>query len=429
MRRFLLSLLALPALAFGQTTTVSDLTEETSPVANDQLYIEGTGGANYGRLELDTLGDYIDSYLNPIRTTESNQLGSLTAITDGYINSDELLIEDSGTLKHTDLDDLRNHFMGEWNYNSIFTITTTVFSSYGSAQYWDLLNANAVTVTLPTDTAVGVFGVLYRNAANTATVTSSDTITGPTELTQGDALYYYRPSAGNWHTWLVPDDPLRTGEAAQVSALTEKTAIVDGDHLLIEDSEASNAKKRATAENIVTDITVGTQEIWIPITDFFDRYASPAGAEQRYPASSSHVVGISRPFDASAAEWVMMNMAIPARWDDSSVLAFKPYWITSDTSTGNVQWEMWSRVNVTDDPTEETWGDNIVLLSAGTGTADDFVVGAKSSTDAPAEALVSGGILSILFGRRGSDANDTYTGNAYLLGIMLYVSTDAVNDD
>ncbi len=50
-------------------------------------------------------------------------------------------------------------------------------------------------------------------------------------------------------------DAIHDNVAAEISAITEKTVPVSADHVLIEDSAASNAKKRTTAGNLIGNIT------------------------------------------------------------------------------------------------------------------------------------------------------------------------------
>lgn len=49
------------------------------------------------------------------------------------------------------------------------------------------------------------------------------------------------------------DTKISKTTAAEISAMTEKTSLADGDHFLIEDSAASNAKKRVQKSNIASD--------------------------------------------------------------------------------------------------------------------------------------------------------------------------------
>lgn len=57
-------------------------------------------------------------------------------------------------------------------------------------------------------------------------------------------------SGSNTHTFPASSSTLLSDQAAEISALTEKTILVDNDLFIIEDSEASNAKKKVKKSNV-----------------------------------------------------------------------------------------------------------------------------------------------------------------------------------
>lgn len=60
-------------------------------------------------------------------------------------------------------------------------------------------------------------------------------------------------SAQDAATKAYADGKISKTTAAEISAMTEKTTLADGDHFLIEDSAASNAKKRVQKSNVASD--------------------------------------------------------------------------------------------------------------------------------------------------------------------------------
>ena len=57
-------------------------------------------------------------------------------------------------------------------------------------------------------------------------------------------------SGSNTHTFPATSSTLLSNQAAEISALTEKTTLVDDDLFIIEDSAASNAKKKVKKSNV-----------------------------------------------------------------------------------------------------------------------------------------------------------------------------------
>ena len=64
-------------------------------------------------------------------------------------------------------------------------------------------------------------------------------------------------SGSNTHTFPATSSTLLSNQAAEISALTEKTTLVDDDLFIIEDSAASNAKKKVKKSNVSSGGTGG----------------------------------------------------------------------------------------------------------------------------------------------------------------------------
>ena len=82
----------------------------------------------------------------------------------------------------------------------------------------------------------------------------------------GSAYLRYNPGTSaielndGMHIFSTTDSLFHTNESSEISALTTKTTPVSGDYLVIEDSEASNAKKKITVGSLPSSggITVGS---------------------------------------------------------------------------------------------------------------------------------------------------------------------------
>ena len=130
-------------------------------------------------------------------------------------------------------------------------------------------------------------------------------------------------------------------------------------------------------------------------------------------------------FDASSDENAQFTVCFPKSWNEGTI-TFQAFWTVTGTNTGTVAWGL-SGVSIADDASINTaFGTNVVATAkAFSGTANDMTVSAVSGAVTVASAAVD---TQTYFQIMRDVSADDQTGDARLLGIKLFYTTDAKND-
>ena len=130
-------------------------------------------------------------------------------------------------------------------------------------------------------------------------------------------------------------------------------------------------------------------------------------------------------FDASSDENAQFTVAFPKSWNEGTV-TFQAFWTVTGTNTGTVAWGL-SGVAFADNADINTaFGTNVVATAkAFSGTSNDMTVSAVSGAVTITGAAVD---TQTYFQVMRDVSADTQTGDARLLGIKLFFTTDAAND-
>ena len=130
-------------------------------------------------------------------------------------------------------------------------------------------------------------------------------------------------------------------------------------------------------------------------------------------------------FDTSSDENAQFTVCFPKSWNEGTV-TFQAFWTVTGTNTGTVAWGL-SGGGIADDASINTaFGTNVVATAkAFSGTSNDMTVSATSGAVTIANAAVD--TMTYFQVMRDVSADDQ-TGDARLLGIKLFFTTDAAND-
>ena len=130
-------------------------------------------------------------------------------------------------------------------------------------------------------------------------------------------------------------------------------------------------------------------------------------------------------FDASSDENAQFTVCFPKSWNEGT-LTFQAFWTVTGTNTGTVAWGL-SGVSIADDVSINTaFGTNVVATAkAFSGTSNDMTVSAVSGAVTVASAAVN---TQTYFQIMRDVSADDQSGDARLLGIKLFYTTDAKND-
>lgn len=132
-------------------------------------------------------------------------------------------------------------------------------------------------------------------------------------------------------------------------------------------------------------------------------------------------------FDSGAAEYAQFDVAMPKSWDEGTV-TFQAVWCHGATTTNfGVVWSLQGLAVSDADPLDAAFGTAQDVADTG-GTTDAHYVTAESSAITIGGSPAEKDTVIFQVCRKPADASDTMVVDARLLGIRLYVITNAVND-
>jgi hypothetical protein len=169
---------------------------------------------------------------------------------------------------------------------------------------------------------------------------------------------------------------------------------------------------------------VGKQTIWIPASAMTTRTTNGASAGTN-ESTTNKVMQSSYDFDQTTQEFVQFNIAFPKSWDESTVTA-QFFW-TGSAGSGAVVWGIQGVAISNDDAIDTAFGTAVEVTDTLIATGDMHVsseTGAVTIGGTPA----ADDVCFFQIYRDPADGSDTLTGDAKLLGIKLFYTTDAVND-
>jgi len=335
-----------------------------------------------------------------------------------------------------------------------------------------------VTLTLPasTDTLAGIAATqTLTNKTLTTPVLNSPDITGDTAAGDAAALGYTAAEGiivtgqGSTSDVTLKNDadgtvltiPTGTTNVDIVGDLTAGTLNADGDTaagdaaaigytaaeglILTGQGSTNDVTIKNDADADVIEIPTGTTNVAIAgALDVGGAKAKVAGVETiyvpaaaMYPNSTNGCADLEQvelsngpelkclDFDASSDENAQFTVCFPKSWNEGTV-TFQAFWTVTGTNTGTVAWGL-SGVCIADDASINTaFGTNVVATAkAFSGTSNDMTVSAVSGAVTIANAAVD---TQAYFQVMRDVSADSQSGDARLLGIKLFFTTDAAND-
>ena len=170
----------------------------------------------------------------------------------------------------------------------------------------------------------------------------------------------------------------------------------------------------------------GKETIWIPATAMFGPTTNPADAAQVETTATRPDLNVFD-FDASTQQYTQFSIGMPKSWNEGT-LTYQVYWSPSTTNTGNAIFGLQAVACADGDTIDVAYGTAIEVTDAGIGTVEDQQVSAESSAMTVAGSPAAGEQTYFQLYRDAADGSDTFTGEARVLGIKLFFTTDAAND-
>ena len=170
----------------------------------------------------------------------------------------------------------------------------------------------------------------------------------------------------------------------------------------------------------------GLETIWIPAQAMYATTTNGADPQQIETTATRPDIKVLD-FDAGTAEYAQFAVAMPKSWNLGTV-TFQAWWTPSNTNTGNCIFGLQGVSCSDSDTADVVFGTAQEVTDAGIGTVEDVQVTGTSSAMTIAGSPADNDMTFFQVYRDAADGSDTFTGDARLIGIKMYYTTDAAND-
>ena len=170
----------------------------------------------------------------------------------------------------------------------------------------------------------------------------------------------------------------------------------------------------------------GTETIFVPAQAMFGTTTNGADAQAVETTAVRPELKVLD-FDASTAEYAQFSIAMPKSWNLGTV-TYQVFWSPSNTNTDNCIFGLQGVSCTEGDTADVAFGTAIEVTDAGIGTVEDVQMTSVSSAMTISGSPADDDYTFFQLYRDAADGSDTFTGDARVLGIKLFYTTDAAND-
>jgi len=431
---------ALPSIAnIGDTDTGIYFSDDNEvSVTTDgtrRLQINSTGHTITGALSVSstgTFGGIVDFAAGAVGTPSLTATGDLNTGM-WFPAADTIAFSTGGSER------LRISSAGLTSVTGTFSVSSTSAFT-GAITATSTIEVNGGLVYIDGDTNPGI---TIRNASdvsksliywNSSTDALTLTRSGTNDLIQNSSNVWQINGNTVWH---AGNDGAASGLDADLLDGLNSTAFVtlaatstSGFGWVIdEDTMSSNLDTKVPTQQSVkayvdSKSPIGTQAIWVPASAMIATTTNGAAAFVTELATNDVMIN-GYDFDTTTAENVCFFVAFPKQWDEGTV-TFRAYW-TAASGSGGVAWSLAAMARSNDDAMDNAYGTaqtvTDTLLSA-----NDMHVTFTSSAITIGSTPAEGDIIFFKVTRAVSNGSDTLAVDARLLGIEMYITTNASTD-
>ena len=170
----------------------------------------------------------------------------------------------------------------------------------------------------------------------------------------------------------------------------------------------------------------GTETIFVPAQAMFSTTTNGAEAAAVETTALRPELKVLD-FDASTRENAQFSIAMPKSWNLSTI-TYQVFWSPSNTDTGDAIFGLEGVSTSEGDTADVAFGTPTEVTDAGIGTVEDVQMTAVSGTVAIGGSPADNDYTFFQLYRDAADGSDDFTGDARVMGIKLFYTTDAAND-
>ena len=173
--------------------------------------------------------------------------------------------------------------------------------------------------------------------------------------------------------------------------------------------------------------SVGKHTLWIPAAAMRPTSSNGCAAITDVETTAGRPDLQVLDFDTGADEAAQFQVALPKSWNESTI-TFRVFWTSTATDTDGVAWGLQGVATANDDTINVAYGTAVVVTDDNISAAEDCLITAESTAVTIAGSPSTDELCFFRIFRDVSDANDDMAEDARLIGIQLFVTTDAGED-
>jgi hypothetical protein len=284
---------------------------------------------------------------------------------------------------------------------------------------WKIIYADGVA------TNTGIYDTGFSTAAGDVTLTGTQTLTNKT-LTAPKIGTSILDTNGN-------ELFLLTATASAVNELTYANAATGNNPAFTATGGDTNIglnlvpKGTGVLQGAGSALKIaGLETMWVPASAMYGATTNGADAQQVETTATRPDMKVLD-FDASTPEYAQFSVAFPKSWNEGTV-TYQVFWTPSTTNTGNCTFQLQGVAVGDGDTIDIAYGTGITVTDAAIGTVEDQQVSPVSSAVTIAGSPAVDQQTYFNFLRSADTGADTFTGDARVLGIKIFFTTDAAND-
>jgi hypothetical protein len=203
------------------------------------------------------------------------------------------------------------------------------------------------------------------------------------------------------------------------------TATTAGAIAIAADGTVDLATAGATVNSVAVKVA-GKESIWVPAAAMYPSTTNPCADLEQVETTALRPDLKCLDFATGADEFAQFSIAFPKSWNEGTV-TFQPFWTVTGTNTGTVAWQLGGIAASSDDSINTAFGTLVATTAlAHSGTSNDLMVSVESGAVTIAGSPAAADCCFFQINRDVSA--DNQSGDARLLGIKLFFTTDAAND-